>query len=188
MRDEPMPPLSDESLMTRFQRRRDAAAMQELVGRYAARALAVARQMLFDRALAEDAVQDTFLRVMNAARSYDPARAFSTWFYTVLRNLCMDMLRRRRREIRAMQQRLARAEQAGLVDPPIVPEPESASQMLAGLASPIRRAVILRVIEDLPFRDVAAALGISEEAAKKRVQRGLRALRESPAVKAAADR
>jgi len=54
----------------------------------------------------------------------------------------------------------------------------SADDLLRRLPVGERDVLVLRVIEDLPFRDVAAALGISEEAAKKRAQRGLARLRE----------
>ena len=50
--------------------------------------------------------------------------------------------------------------------------------MLAGLPKDAQAVLTLRIVHDLPFRDVAAALGISEEAAKKRAQRALRLLRK----------
>jgi hypothetical protein len=55
------------------------------------------------------------------------------------------------------------------------------SELLAKLPPPARAVLTLRIVHDMPFRDVAAALGISEEAAKKRAQRALRRLREQAA-------
>ena len=55
---------SSESLMARYQSRLDGAAFEEIVARFLAPALAVARQILTDRALAEDAVQEAFLRLV----------------------------------------------------------------------------------------------------------------------------
>lgn len=170
----------DETLMRSFQRRKDHAALHQLVDRYGPRGLAVARQLLPDASLAEDAVQEAFIRLIRAHDSYDPARVFSTWFFTILRNVCKDMLRKLCRESRALQASAAGATIS--CEPPELVDPGAAA-ILAELPPPIRRAVSLRVIDGLAFADVAAALGISEDAAKKRVQRGLRALRESVAAR-----
>ena len=57
---------SDESLMGRFQQRLDEAAIDELVSRYLRRGVAVARQILWDRSLAHDAVQEAFVRLIRS--------------------------------------------------------------------------------------------------------------------------
>ena len=183
----------DEHLMRQFQRRLDGEAFERLVGRYAARALAAARQILADGAAAEDAVQETFLRVVRARRQYQVDRPFGVWFFTILRNVCRDVLRRRGLEVRAMAHLAVESEEAS--DPPSAPEDLRASGMrwhglqareswagcpwhdlLADLRPAERDALVLRVTQGLTLAEVGAALGISEEAAKKRVQRALRRL------------
>jgi RNA polymerase sigma-70 factor (ECF subfamily) len=162
--------------MARFQRRGDHDALDALVGHYLGPALGVARELLGDRAAAEDAVQETFLRLVRKARQYDPARPFSPWFYAVLRNVCRDTLRRRGRERSALERRAATADCAAFP-----PEPPGrklpALRLLDRLPEGERNVLRLRIVHDLSFRDVAAALDISREAAKKRAQRGLRRLR-----------
>ena len=159
--------------MCRFGRRGDEAAFDALVERYAAKALAVARRLLENSAQAEDAVQETFLRVVRARRRYDPCRAFSTWFFTILRNICVDTLRFQARNLCAMREMAeitphTPADQAAVEESP---------HLLASLPKGERDVLFLRVVHDLRFRQIAAALGISTEAAKKRAQRGLRRLR-----------
>lgn len=164
---------SNERLMALYQRRLDAEAFGTLVARFMAPALGVAQQLLADRALAEDVVQETFLRLVSRRDSYDPSSPFAPWFYTILRHNCADALRRRARDARALQhvgEELARHGSPNLSS-------GDAADMLAELAPHDRAVLELRVLHDLPFRDVAAALGISEEAAKKRAQRALRRLR-----------
>jgi len=172
---------SDEALMRRYQRRLDERAFQSLVARFSGPALAVAEGILSDRGLAEDAVQETFLRLIRSRKRYRPSRPFATWFYTILRNVCTDMLRRRGRRERALRR---------LASEPRRDEEVSAgleARDLLGLLPPRDRVVLtLRVLHGLAFRDVAAALGISEEAAKKRAQRALRRLRRLVAGEAAA--
>ncbi|MBL7152792.1 MAG: sigma-70 family RNA polymerase sigma factor [Phycisphaerae bacterium] len=165
-----------EALMARFRDRLDKGAFEQLVCHYASPAGAVAGQILDDRTLAEDAVQEAFVRVISKRKQYIAPSPFSRWFYAILRNVCIDMLRKRKRD-----ERLAK---------------EVAEEPGAGLRGAARRAALeeipllellpkressvlrLRVVHSMPFKDIAAALEISEEAAKKRGQRGLRKLRE----------
>jgi len=166
---------SPESLMALYQARLDAAAFDAIVSQFLKPALAVARQFLTDSALAEDAVQEAFLRVVRRRDQYEPARPFASWFYAILRNLCRDMLRHRTRQRRLLDKAAAQA-------PPQVQRPDTASvdtlDLLETLPEKARAVLTLNIVHGLPFRDVAAALGISEDAAKKRAQRALRTLRD----------
>jgi len=67
-------------------------ALEPLLGR----AAAYARARLGNREDAEDAVQQAALQAWAGFRQYDPARPFAGWWFTILRNCCMDLLRRRR--------------------------------------------------------------------------------------------
>jgi RNA polymerase sigma-70 factor (ECF subfamily) len=166
------PVLSHEALMARFQARFDSDAFEQIVSSYLSPALAVARQILSDHALAEDAVQESFLRVIRKRDQYTCGSPFSCWFYAIVRNVCVDMLRQRARQKELMEEIAARDElNRPPTDSPDVPN------MLDVLAHGERDVLELRIVHGLGFRDVAAALGISEEAAKKRAQRALRRLR-----------
>ena len=165
---------TSESLMARYQERLDAEAFGEIVSRFLTPALAVAREILSDAVLAEDAVQEAFLRIVRRRRQYDPSRPFSSWFYTILRNVCTDMLRHRARQTKMIQ--LAAYGREDSEQPSL--DSLDTMDLLRKLPRESRTVLTLRIVHDLPFRDVAAALGISEEAAKKRAQRALRALRE----------
>jgi len=163
---------SAETLMVRFQARLDSYAFEQLVSCYMKPAVGVARQILSDRALAEDAVQESFLRVIRKRHQYVPPRPFSGWFYTIVRNVCADMLRKRNRETRRIREIAAGRERESLgTNSPEIPD------LLNVLSHGDRDVLVLRIVHGLGFRDVAAALGISEEAAKKRAQRALRRLR-----------
>jgi RNA polymerase sigma-70 factor (ECF subfamily) len=158
--------------MVRFQTRLDSQAFDRIVSDYMRPAIGVARQILSDHALAEDAVQESFLRVIRKRRQYVPGNPFSCWFYTIVRNACADMLRKRTRETKRIRGITAGRERDSLGgNSPQIPE------LLNVLARSDRDVLVLRIVHGLGFRDVAAALGISEEAAKKRAQRALRRLR-----------
>lgn len=158
--------------MVRFQMRLDSRAFDGLVSAYMRPAVGVARQILSDRTLAEDAVQESFLRVVRKRHQYIPGSPFSCWFYAIVRNVCADMLRKRKRENRKIKEAAVVFEpERSRTDLPEVPE------LLNVLRRCDRDVLVLRIVHGLGFRDVAAALGISEEAAKKRAQRALRRLR-----------
>ena len=164
--------ISHETLMVRFQARLDSYAFDKIVSAYMKPAVGVARQILSDRTLAEDAVQESFLRVIRKRDQYIPGSPFSCWFYTIVRNICADMLRKRHRETRGIREIAAgRERESRRADSPQIPE------LLNVLARSDRDVLVLRIVHGLGFRDVASALGISEEAAKKRAQRALRRLR-----------
>ncbi|KPJ74766.1 MAG: hypothetical protein AMK72_03575 [Planctomycetes bacterium SM23_25] len=173
-----MPDLHDtssERLMARFQERLDAKAMEELASRFMGPALGVAQQILPDRGLAEDAVQEAFLRVVRNHRQYDPQRPFSHWFYAIVRNVCRDLLRRQARHVELVRQVAAQSKaeiEPGTTDLP------AATDLLHGLPRGERDVLTLRVAGGMRFEEIGIALGISKEAAKKRAQRGLRRLRE----------
>ena len=76
-------------------------ALAELVRRHQGRALRLAYRSLGDWQLAEDVVQESFLRINRAASKYRPDARFSTWFYRIVVNLCLDELRRRQRRAEA---------------------------------------------------------------------------------------
>jgi RNA polymerase sigma-70 factor (ECF subfamily) len=167
---------STESLMARYQSRLDPAAFEAIVSRFLGHALGAARLILSDRALAEDAVQEAFLRVIRNRRQYDPARPFSHWFYAILRNACRDLLRRQAQHDALAQQAAARATD---IEAAPADGPPDAEGLLDRLPAVERDVLVLRVIGGLGFEDIGIALGISIEAAKKRAQRGLRRLRAS---------
>lgn len=75
----------------------DAEAFQALVEAHAPRALSLAQRLLADRMEAEDMVQEAFTKVWTNPGAYDPAKArFSTWFYRVVTNRCLDQRRKKR--------------------------------------------------------------------------------------------
>ncbi len=90
--------MDDAGLMARIADG-DAQAFDRLVERHASRSLALAERLLGDRAEAEDMVQEALTKVWLEPSKFAPARArFSTWFYRVVTNRCLDQRRRRRPE------------------------------------------------------------------------------------------
>ena len=107
--------------------RRDEAAFAELVGRYRSRLQRLAYSLLPDRAAADDAVQETLIRLWTHARRFNPTHTVATWLCTICCRRCYDELRRHRRL------RIA----------PPLPEPSAPADTMeaAELADLLRKAV-----------------------------------------------
>ncbi|MCY2929173.1 MAG: sigma-70 family RNA polymerase sigma factor [Planctomycetota bacterium] len=165
--------------MAAFATRGDAAAFDALVGRYLGRGVSVARCLLPSGLAAEDAVQEAFLLVVRHRKRYRRGKSFSPWFYAILRNVCRGMCRGLGRQMKLLNQaaQRLRVESSGTPGP----ELPSLSELLAGLDEADRAVLTLRVVDGLGFEEIASALGIGHEAAKKRAQRALRRLREGTA-------
>ena len=82
-------------MLVRRIREGDRSAFEELVERYLRRALAVAWEFTETREDAEDLVQETFVRMIDALPRFDVGRPFAPWFFTILRNLGRNAARRR---------------------------------------------------------------------------------------------
>lgn len=162
-----------EALMERFKISLDETAFEQLVLDYAYPASSVAHQILGDRALAEDAVQETFIRIIDKRNHYVASGSFSRWFYAILRNICIDLLRKRKRD-REFTKRLS-SEINHIAQNKL---PSDHASLLNILPSRDKSVLELRIVHSMSFKEIAAALNITEEAAKKRAQRGLRKLRE----------
>ena len=160
--------------MRQFQHTLDTEAFQQLVSAYTNPALGLAQKILSDRLLAEDAVQEAFLRVVRSRQQYDPSQPFSLWFYTILRNICRDMLRQRTRHMKVVGE-IAEGQVRSEQNPS---HPLYVQDVLQSLPASEQIVLTMRIVHNLPFRDIAAAVGITVEAAKKRAQRGLRTLRQ----------
>ena len=100
--------MPDERLMARFASRLDPAALEEITSRYMRPATAVARRLLPDAALAEDAVQEALLRLVRNRSSYEAGRPFAPWFYAIVRHAAVDLARRRSRHREAVADLAAR--------------------------------------------------------------------------------
>jgi len=143
--------------------------------------LRVAILMLGDRVLTENIVQQTFVNVYEHLHEFRRGEDFGRWARTIARNLVRDELRRSSRE----RGRMARYRNYLLSKFSSDDQGEGREQLLADVLSGCRsklsalaaRALRLRYEEDLPFNEVAAAIGRSPDATRQIVTRARIALR-----------
>src|SRR3989440_1289593 len=92
----PAEPDPDAALMLRV-KQGDATAFAQLVDKYKQPVMNVVYRMLRDAAEAEDISQNVFVQVHKSAHRYHVSSKFSTWLFTITRNLCLNEIRRRSR-------------------------------------------------------------------------------------------
>lgn len=180
---------SDEDLCARIAER-DPQAFDLIVERHQARAYRLACSILGNEADARDVSQDAFLRLYEAAHSFDRRARFSTWFYRILVNLCIDHQRRNRwwRKVVPL---------SGPDDDPDTVQPDPPSSQpgpldkvllgqsvkrlngaLGGLSAHQRTAVLLQAQQGFTSKEIAAVLNCSENTARVHLHRAITHLRK----------
>ncbi len=157
----------------------DAGALRDLVERYYDACWRYAYRMLGDRADAEDAAQETFLRALAALATYEERSQFREWLFTILVNQCRNALvSRSRRERRFVSSDEFPVQEHGLraAEPPAMADDELA-QAVARLEPEQREALLLRFGEGMDYAQMSLATGASQSALKMRVKRGCDRLR-----------
>ena len=180
---------SDEALYERVAAG-DEAAFEALVSRYQQRAYRLAWSILRDAEDARDLSQEAFVRLFQTAGSFRGRARFSTWFYRLLVNLCLDHRRKHRwwRQVFAREERAGPDEASSLdQQPAVTTDPAdvlgreqtlAAIWDLVGHLSPQQRAVLaLHVQEELPMSEVASVMGCAEATARVHLHRALATLR-----------
>lgn len=172
----------DWNLLVCFAGDRSEPAFAELMRRHLDMVYAAALRDVREHALADDVTQATFLLLARKASSLRPARgqALAGWLFSAARFVARDALRaqarRRRHEREAAMNRLGVVVEANdLESEHLTPFLNSA---VASLGAKDRDAVVLRFFENRSHREVGAALGVSEDAAKVRIARALEKLRK----------
>jgi RNA polymerase sigma factor (sigma-70 family) len=124
------------------------------------------------RQAAEDCFQETFLAALRAYPRLRPDSSPRAWLLTIAHNKAIDHIRRSRRERAIDAEPPERPARAGDRD-----RDREIWSAVAGLAPRQRAAVALRFIGDLSHREIAAAIGCSEEASRRSLHEGLQTLR-----------
>ncbi len=169
--------MNDAQLIEAFRKSRAEAAFRSLVERHLPLVLGTARRITRDNSLAEETAQTVFILLARKASSLREGTIVSGWLYRttcfVAQRASRNEQRRRRREQEAVA--MQTQNQSSPPAPELAPHLDDALQQLSARE---RNAVLLRFYEERSIPEVGASLGISEEAAKKRVTRGLEKLRQ----------
>ncbi|CAN5225828.1 hypothetical protein BH09GEM1_BH09GEM1_36260 [soil metagenome] len=165
------------SLLVHAARSGDVRAFAELVDTYYARCLRFALHMLASRDDAEEAVQDTFVRVHRTLPKYEEREAFEPWLFRILANRCRTAGGRARRHADVVEYGNVPERPTTNPEDEAFAWREAIQSALASLPREQREAFLMRHVEDLSYEDMATATGARVSALKMRVKRACDALR-----------
>ena len=173
--------MDDAELLYRYANSRSESAFSELVRQHLPLVYSAAlRRLRGDTHRAEDVAQCVFAELARQARRLAHHRSLEAWLYTTTRNIVLET-------IRTEQRRAAREREAGMNgEPETMPPAADTDQLrpvidaaLDRLSARDREAVLLRFFAGRAFADIADRFGISENAARFRVNRALKRLRRT---------
>lgn len=192
MNEQPREP-TDEVLLDRFVKG-DVRAFEVLLARHRGAVYGFVLRSVRDPAVAEDIFQETFLRVVQRSDQFTGQSRFTTWMYTIARNLTVDHARRMRHRRHASLDAPAYAGAAetrtlgdGVAGPDrgadraaIEAQAKNTLQLaLDALPDEQREVFLLRQVDGLAFGEIASILGIPENTAKSRMRYALERLQHA---------
>ncbi len=179
-----------ETRLAKLARNGDRGAFADLVELYKDKIFHLAYRMLNNTHEAEDAVQETFLRVYMNLDRYDENQKFSTWIFRIGTNLCIDRLRKRKKKTYSLDAEMPDGEGNDFYS--MLPGHEDTPEkqvILSETQQQIRKAidtlpekyksvVILRYLHDLSLQEIGEVLDMPVTTVKTRVHRGREYLRK----------
>jgi RNA polymerase sigma-70 factor (ECF subfamily) len=183
-------PDRDAELMLRV-KQGDTAAFEELVEKYKQPVVNLIARTLNDPVEAEDLAQNVFVQVFKSAHRYRVAARFSTWLYTIARNLCLNEIRRRSRhpteslDTNRFEPDVAPPRQ--FEDPRVFSPPDAVLQdelqakileAVGALPENQRTAILLFREEEMSYEEISTVLHCSLSATKSLIHRGRETLKE----------
>ena len=165
---------TDEELVRRA-RAGEQESFTMLVDRYYPRCLRFGLRMLGERADAEEAVQDAFLRAYRSLERYEERDRFGSWMFQILANQCRTLGAKRKRRERTFVPYDVVTDFA--TPPGDVLAAAELQRALMQLGPDHREALLLKYVDDQSYEDMAAVTGVGVSALKMRVKRAREQLR-----------
>jgi len=174
----------DEAELISAAKAGDRAAFDELVRRTFVDTFTLARRLTGNEEDGRDVVQDAYLRAWRGIGKFRGEAAFSTWMYRITANAAATNVRRRRRQqADPFEDDLEPADPRTDLQPSAMAESAEALERITDaldeLPPKLRSVVVLKDVYDLPHEAIAEELGITVAAAKVRLHRGRRKLRDA---------
>ncbi len=165
---------SDSEVIHLYLNTRDTAYFSLLYNRYAGKVYAKCISMLKDEALAQDATQDIFIKILGNLSKFSEKSKFSTWLYSITYNYCIDFLRRKKKERNLFTDETE--------NPPDIVEDTDDRELLAievkrlkeilEVIPPGDKAILLmKYQQEMSIKEIAEGLSKTESAIKMKIKR-----------------
>lgn len=174
---------TDEDLMARLAAG-DADGMdafEELFGRFRRPVTSLCFRFLRDRDKAESASQEAFLRLLQHREKYQAGHKAGTWILSIAANLCRDLLKRKDRStldgLEEMGLQLVDAAGSPGGDAELAEQTARLNAAIARLEPMYQEIIVLRVFQDLSYKEISEVSGCNESTARSRMELAVKQLR-----------
>jgi RNA polymerase sigma-70 factor (ECF subfamily) len=173
---------TDGRLVARV-REGDLEALGELYKRHKTQVYRTALAITYDEGMAEDILQETFLRIYTYANSFDETQPLGPWLYRVTVNLAYSWTNRAKRWLILFQSAFERLKSSTRRDPEEAAEElelrQNLRQAIDALPEPQRAVIVLYYLEELSVSEIARAVGVPEGTIKSRLYYARERLRKT---------
>ena len=177
-----------------FQEQGDRSAFESIFTKYKILVINLSYRFVKDQGTAEEITQDVFIKIYEKKVKFDPKSKFSTWLYRVTINASLDSLRHRKKGAYSLNEEIKseegdkRTHLETLADPnassPVKNVEQNEMKLIVQraidrLPDKLRAVLLMFQFQELPYREIAQILGISEKAVERRICHAREALRET---------
>ena len=186
------PEPDDEQLMLAF-KKGDARAFKTLVQRHRSAVFNFILRYTGHRQRAEDLLQETWLKVVRSSAEWEPKARFTTWVFTIARNLCVDSARKESHRQAESLDAPQGADGEGAALSEHLPDSQGAApdrsahnarlrplleRAVMSLPEEQREVFLLREYQGVGFKEIAQVTGVNENTVKSRMRYALESLRK----------
>jgi RNA polymerase sigma factor (sigma-70 family) len=166
---------SDSELISLYLREQNTTYFTLLYRRYAGKVFAKCISMLADEGMARDATQDIFIKVLLNLGKFTEQSSFSTWVYSITYNYCIDIIRKKKKNILIFSEDIGKFNAATDLEIPdsVILEMETKRlDKVMELMPPGDKAILnMKYIDDLQIKEIAEVLSKTESAIKMQIMR-----------------
>ena len=166
---------TDSELISLYLREQNTTYFTLLYRRYAGKVFAKCISMLSDEGMARDATQDIFIKVLLNLGKFTEQSSFSTWVYSITYNFCIDIIRKKKKNILIYSEdigKISSVTDTELPDSVILEMETKRLEKVMELMPPGDKAILnMKYIDDLQIKVIAEVLDKTESAIKMQIMR-----------------
>ena len=166
---------TDNEIIRRYLDSQDQAWYSQLYWRYASKVFGKCISIIRDEALARDATQDIFIKILLNLSKFAEQSSFSTWLYSITYNYCIDLIRKRKKDALVFTEDMGKigdGKDVEIPDSKLLEMKTTHLQAVLEAIPPGDRAIMLMKYQDeLSIRDMSVALDKTESAIKMQIMR-----------------
>ncbi len=168
-------PLTDSQLIALYLQEQDARYFSQLYRRYAGKVFAKCISMLADHGMARDATQDVFIKILLNLSKFTEQSSFSTWVYSITYNYCIDLIRKKKKNILIFTEDMGRVSTEKEVEIPdsVILEMETnrLEKVMDKLPVGDKAILDMKYTDDMSIREIGEVLNKTESAIKMQIMR-----------------